>query len=907
MTQSSEPFDPYYHWLGIPPEEQPPNHYRLLGIKLFEENRSVIQNAADRQMAHLRTFQAGPHGRTSQKVLNEVSAARICLLSPEKKTAYDSHLAATFPVSKPVTVAPPAVAPPADAGDATDNGADVAPPLVRTGTSVPTRSRVARRRSFRRTKTYTGLGILLTVIAAAAVWFMYESRTSVAPNRLVLNWPAAHRSDATVEIDGRRVPLSEAVAITDETVEFQLQPGPHEYWISCPSAGLVKGRFVLEEDGRHELEVFSNAASGIEQRRTAELILLWPRSYRDQYVLEIDGRPYDLSERHVKVSGDEVRIMLSPGKHTVALLRDGRKRMQRVVQAGSGVRVSLSGLSESTHLKLQWRPVNRVGFTLWLDGEPVDVQDAEKSDDGNTLLYEVPPGRMTLEIKQGNDVVLRRRFVVPREEPLPINLDALITQAVCRLVLEWPLDERDAATLTVDGKQHNLDSTSALEEEAVVVDVEPGDHTIRITRPHHETFEKEVIALNQIRVVPVQLKPIVALTTDKQRLEQLRDKYVGTYKKFREYRRWQRETDRERKRDALSELLSRMTREAAKMERSSPRQYVAYDEAYRLAAEQLDLLTAHSLLGRLRSLDCIGEQEKQKRWRELQNLALHETKLEVTLAFFKAAGIVGGKLSREEQQILAERLRKAPRTEEEYRALERLVRGFRGSRVLSPDVVNETRAAILMEAVKLPPLKPAERIDLVKDMLELVPSLLNEHEDQTLRQAMEIVDIAQECRRAVVRHWTATTSRAKHLNELEALIERHEDLIVRSRRIMEAKNAIRAGEGTGTQHKLLGLHLLHQAEYGEALPHLTRSGDASLVSIAVEIPKSPRDQADLVAAIELEAKRTKYHPRDKEALEAYARYVEGLDLPEQKEPNDAEVGEETGTSAEHPSDRSASE
>ena len=32
----SAPFDPYYRWLGIPPGEQPPNHYRLLGVQLFE-------------------------------------------------------------------------------------------------------------------------------------------------------------------------------------------------------------------------------------------------------------------------------------------------------------------------------------------------------------------------------------------------------------------------------------------------------------------------------------------------------------------------------------------------------------------------------------------------------------------------------------------------------------------------------------------------------------------------------------------------------------------------------------------------------------------------------------------------------------------------------------------------------
>ncbi len=63
MTESGEPFDPYYHWLGIPPDEQPPTHYRLLGIQALESNRQVIQNAADRQMAHLRTFASGKHRR----------------------------------------------------------------------------------------------------------------------------------------------------------------------------------------------------------------------------------------------------------------------------------------------------------------------------------------------------------------------------------------------------------------------------------------------------------------------------------------------------------------------------------------------------------------------------------------------------------------------------------------------------------------------------------------------------------------------------------------------------------------------------------------------------------------------------------------------------------------------------
>jgi hypothetical protein len=34
--KSSTQFDPYRKWLGIAPADQPPNHYRLLGLDLFE-------------------------------------------------------------------------------------------------------------------------------------------------------------------------------------------------------------------------------------------------------------------------------------------------------------------------------------------------------------------------------------------------------------------------------------------------------------------------------------------------------------------------------------------------------------------------------------------------------------------------------------------------------------------------------------------------------------------------------------------------------------------------------------------------------------------------------------------------------------------------------------------------------
>ena len=85
----ADAFDPYYKWLAIPPDEQPANHYRLLGLKLFEADSDVIATAADRQMSHVRSFQGGSQAAASQRLLNELSAARLSLLSGEKKAAYD--------------------------------------------------------------------------------------------------------------------------------------------------------------------------------------------------------------------------------------------------------------------------------------------------------------------------------------------------------------------------------------------------------------------------------------------------------------------------------------------------------------------------------------------------------------------------------------------------------------------------------------------------------------------------------------------------------------------------------------------------------------------------------------------------------------------------------------------------
>jgi hypothetical protein len=91
VARAEATFDPYHKWLGIPPSEQPPHHYRLLGINPFESDPEVIQAGADRQMAHVRNYQI-KFPDESERVLNELAAALVCLLDPQKRTDYDASL-----------------------------------------------------------------------------------------------------------------------------------------------------------------------------------------------------------------------------------------------------------------------------------------------------------------------------------------------------------------------------------------------------------------------------------------------------------------------------------------------------------------------------------------------------------------------------------------------------------------------------------------------------------------------------------------------------------------------------------------------------------------------------------------------------------------------------------------------
>jgi len=192
----SEPFDPYYTWLGIRPEEQPANHYHLLGLRDFEDNPEVIQHVADRQMTHLRSFQAGQHADLSQKLLNEVATAKLCLLSPEKRATYDAQLRQESAAASLEETLPklPLSAAAAEASGGKSAGAST--PIPRSPTPWVAIAIAS--------------GVAVVAIVTFTVWLLFKGESGTeagsGATELVFLCPG-NRDGINIEVDGKAVTL----------------------------------------------------------------------------------------------------------------------------------------------------------------------------------------------------------------------------------------------------------------------------------------------------------------------------------------------------------------------------------------------------------------------------------------------------------------------------------------------------------------------------------------------------------------------------------------------------------------------------------------------------------------------------------------------------------------------------
>ena len=87
------PKDFYTQWLGLPPGPRPPDHYTLLGLKLYERDRGAIRRAAERQSKRLRERQHDGHlAGQAESLLDKIARAASVLQDPTRKAKYDARL-----------------------------------------------------------------------------------------------------------------------------------------------------------------------------------------------------------------------------------------------------------------------------------------------------------------------------------------------------------------------------------------------------------------------------------------------------------------------------------------------------------------------------------------------------------------------------------------------------------------------------------------------------------------------------------------------------------------------------------------------------------------------------------------------------------------------------------------------
>lgn len=189
-------FDPYHVWLGIPPDEQPPDNYRLLGLRQFESNPDVILNAGEQRIRHLRAMQVGSRQADSQKLLNEVAVASQTLLSSERKQVYDSQLSTSMTRNRPepstysatpIVVSPPqSWQPQSDPVPILPQPATIAVPAPSPAfVSVPT-----RRRNNTHSPLATFIGIAVGGVAAISLFWL-SSPFELLNNRSIAVSPLA--------------------------------------------------------------------------------------------------------------------------------------------------------------------------------------------------------------------------------------------------------------------------------------------------------------------------------------------------------------------------------------------------------------------------------------------------------------------------------------------------------------------------------------------------------------------------------------------------------------------------------------------------------------------------------------------------------------------------------------------
>jgi len=257
-----EQFDPYHKWLGIPPAEQPPNHYRLLGISAFENDPDVIDAAANQRMGWLQDMAGGPHTENSQKLLNEISAALRCLLDAQAKAEYDASLRTQTGDAS-------------DASDSQSHSAEAAPVLPGAATETPSAPPETGRSSGE---------------------FGGRAETSAAVSSTHRRYAGSHSAGRPEGTDQKIVPVAMIASVA--------------------SIGLVACVAALAM-------IFRNGTGAGETTEKAVFRVVWKLDEREGARMRIDRNVVFDSNNTMPKDSETLVYRLSPGEHRFRFDRDG--------------------------------------------------------------------------------------------------------------------------------------------------------------------------------------------------------------------------------------------------------------------------------------------------------------------------------------------------------------------------------------------------------------------------------------------------------------------------------------------------------------------------------------------------------------------------------------------------------
>jgi hypothetical protein len=340
-------------------------------------------------MSHLRTIQTGKHGDLTQRLLNEVAAARICLLDPKRRVAYDQQLRATLRVTGAMNaVQQPASSSAANAVLQTSDQWDelLGDPTVK---PIPRRTRgkpagtdavtgIAAKRAVNNWNVPIGIAVAAAMIAAIGIGLFAANRQT--NGTLLFDWPVVDHVGTTVTVDDVAIP----VAVSGPW-EYHGPAGPHHIVAQCLAHKLDTTVDIVAGEKRTILS---------DWKPKATLVLNWPSAQRGGSELTIDGRTYPFTLH------EPLEIAVEPGRHLIQITRPPAAPMGAwaTVAADGRELVPLVGPpppTTSAKLIIDLPAEERNNAELTVDGHGYTVQTGT---DGSPIELSLDPGRHVVHI-----------------------------------------------------------------------------------------------------------------------------------------------------------------------------------------------------------------------------------------------------------------------------------------------------------------------------------------------------------------------------------------------------------------------------------------------------------------------------------------------------------------------------